>query len=121
MRVEVPHFAIPFHFHNHGDSFKPHVVEQDTIEEIFQSVEVLVRTQLGSRIDEPEYGVEEQAFIHRGPDLDAYLSAIAQWESRASVSAEFNQEQILELIFEVHLQVSGSQTTQDRGERRPYA
>jgi phage baseplate assembly protein W len=121
VQIDVPHFSIPFHFHDHGGGVKPHVVEQDTIDEIFGCVEAVVRTELGTRIDEPEFGVASQEFIHRQPDLDAFITAVSRWEPRASVSAEEDRSAIEDFVMEVHLQVSGSQTTQDRGERTPYA
>lgn len=75
--LKTPKFKFPFL------SFE--VLEQDSAAEISQSVEVLLRTPVGSEIDEPEYGVVDLAFRESNPDIEDgdITEAIAEWEPRA--------------------------------------
>lgn len=49
--------------------------------ELAQSVAVLLRTERGSRVEVPRYGVSDPTF--RGVDVAEVRAAIAQWEPRA--------------------------------------
>ncbi len=58
-------------------------VAEDSVEEIAQSVAVILRTEPGDRLTEPELGLADPAFADLPPQ--ALLSAIERWEPRASV------------------------------------
>lgn len=59
------------------------VLEQDTLEEVAQSVQVLLTTTEGTRIEVPEYGVRDMVFAD-SIDLEAISTAVDEWEPRAS-------------------------------------
>ena len=80
---QVPHLRIPFEI----VGGMPATIEQDTPEEIEQSVRVLLKTERGERIEVPEYGVPEWAF-EAGEDLGEVMAAIARWEPRAAAQIE---------------------------------
>ncbi|MCA1781991.1 MAG: hypothetical protein ABR616_05775 [Dermatophilaceae bacterium] len=74
----VPHFELPLRLRGSG-SFA--VLEQDFPEEIVQAVEVLLRTEVGTRVEVPEYGAESMLFrtvINR----DLIAQQIEEWEPR---------------------------------------
>lgn len=59
--------------------------EQDTLEEVTQSVQILLSTETGERYrDAPDYGVDE--LLTGGPvNVSQAQSAVAQFEPRAAV------------------------------------
>jgi phage baseplate assembly protein W len=74
----VPHLAFPLIV---GPSGVFDVLQQDTLEEVIQSVTVLLGTNLGDRVMVPSYGVADPTFSQ--PNPDAIAQAIARWEPRA--------------------------------------
>jgi phage baseplate assembly protein W len=83
---DVPHFAHPF-------SVAGGLVaetEQDSVEEIEDCVEACLRTPVGTRIDEPDYGVPDETFIQLSPNpsVEVYLNAVEEAEPRASLIGE---------------------------------
>lgn len=96
MAVSTPHFRVPFAAS--GTSFA--VVEQDSAAEIDQCVLAALRTPVGSRIEEPEYGTPDETFEQLGPALSAesYLNAIADWEPRAREVGEARLEELTKQV-----------------------
>jgi phage baseplate assembly protein W len=89
----VPKLKVPFNI----SSTKADVVEQDSADEVFQCVGALIRTDLGSRIDEPEYGIQDQTFKEQ---LDDLFGAIEEWEPRAmAVLAEDELDGFIRSVF----------------------
>jgi phage baseplate assembly protein W len=84
--IIVPKLAFPFRLSASGK--RALCVEQDSVEEIVACVEVLLRTELGSRVEAPTYGISDQAFRQGGASLNEIRNAIAMWESRADVTLE---------------------------------
>lgn len=84
MSVGVPRLRFPLRFTNG----RTELVEQDSIEEIAQCVEIILRTPRGQRLDLPDFGIPDQAFRENGADLVALRSAIEQYEPRAAVVLE---------------------------------
>lgn len=82
----IPHLAVPFRIL--GD--RAVTVDQDTIAEIRQNVEVLVSTFQGERPVVPEYGISDPTFsLEPGDDeLEDIIGAIRRWEPRAEVTGE---------------------------------
>lgn len=79
----IPHLAFPFTIAGPTAN----VVEQDTLDDIAQSVQIILTTLRGSRIELPNYGVEDLTFSAPLAFEDA-MSAILEWEPRASVVFE---------------------------------
>lgn len=75
--VTIPKLAVPLSL----DGTSLRVVEQDSLEEIVQCVEALLRTPVGSYELEPELGIPDQAF--KTQDLTSIERAIDTYESRA--------------------------------------
>lgn len=80
--ADVPHLAWPFRFANR----KLVQVEQDSIEDLRQSVHAYLATPRGARPLNPDFGVEDPTF---GPGLDAAQLAAdieASEDGRAAVT-----------------------------------
>lgn len=105
---DTPQFDIPFRL----DSFtgQPAELEQDEIEEVTDSVETLLRTQLGSLEENPDYGVFDPTFEEGEPDMEDIQSAIGQWEDRADDLIEQKPDYLDHLIQNVYMTVSGRTT-----------
>lgn len=96
--MTIPHFAFPFTIGQHGSAV---VLEQDDPAEIEQNVKVLVQTEIGERLEVPEFGIPDPTF-RVGIDLDALVGAAAEWDSRALVFAEAD---LLEMVQNVRIHV----------------
>lgn len=82
--ADIPHFAHPLRIV--GGSAQ--TIEQDSDEDLLLCVSTLLRTEIGSRDELPEYGIEDLAFM---PDVTGDITdAIREWEPR--VEANTDQE-----------------------------
>jgi phage baseplate assembly protein W len=91
--AEVPQFAVPFRVED-GDVVE---VEQDSIEEIEQCVEAILRTIVGSRLlDAPDFGIPDESFVQQTPSPSAavYIAAIEEQEPRARVLGQARLEEL---------------------------
>lgn len=98
---DSPHFRFPFKFTAAGPA---DVMEQDSSEDIAQCVEIILRFPLGMRIDIPEFGISDQTFREKGPDLNELRTAIARWEPRADIVMD---QTLDELIGRAHIKLRG--------------
>lgn len=96
MPVETPHFAVPFRI----SAEAAEEVEQDTEREIELCVEAVLRTPVGTRIEQPGFGRPDETFAQQHPPIsaDLYLAALAEWEPRARVPADATLEDTLKRI-----------------------
>jgi phage baseplate assembly protein W len=84
--IRVPHFSVPFRFHTVSGKVQASVREQDTVEEIGDCVEAIVRCPTGHRIDSPEFGLDDLTFTGGPFDLEIIKGDIIRWEPRAKMS-----------------------------------
>lgn len=80
MAVDIPHFRLPVQVHDGRFA----VVEQDSLDEIGQCAETVLRYPLGHRLDLPDFGLSDQAFGMGGADMVEIGEAIETWEPRAT-------------------------------------
>lgn len=85
--IDVPKIRMPFRVVGPGIE----LTEQDTIDEIGQCVYTVLATEVGSRVEEPEFGITEQAHRKLGADKDEIAEAVEEWEPRATVN-EIDEE-----------------------------
>jgi phage baseplate assembly protein W len=78
--VDIPQYSLPLRIV--GGQFA--VVEQGTIDEVRDQVEVLIRTPRGSRLDLPDFGIDDPTFRSE-PDLDEIRDAIETYAEGAVV------------------------------------
>lgn len=98
-------FAMPFRFAG-GRAVK---VPRDSREDVDGCLEALLRTELDSRLELPEYGVPDQAFRTNGPDAVPIREAIDRWEPRAKVRVKADPSDLARMIGRV--QVNSEQPT----------
>lgn len=77
----VPHFDYPFRVVGGG----VRTVEQDTVQDVAVCVYAILATELGSRQEEPDFGLIDQAFRQGGVSIDELREAVSDWEPRADL------------------------------------
>jgi phage baseplate assembly protein W len=84
------------------------VVEQDSVEEITACVYALIATERGSRLEEPDYGVEDASFDQFPLEeaIDEWLVQIGVWEPRAKVRTT---QELEDLVARVTVEVGAAQ------------
>lgn len=98
--MPAPQLAHPFRV----ESGRVATVDQDSLEEIRACVLASLRTRLGSRMDEPDYGVPSQVFKRhpRHPVPDVFLRAVERDEPRAALLGTAEVEDlILRVVIEL--------------------
>lgn len=105
MPLETPQFDLPFRLDPLGAG--PLEVEQDSGEEIGDSVEVLLRTPLGWYDDLPDYGVDLPLFEEGvPPDMGEIQTAITAWEERADALIDAQPDLLDAFVARVTVKVS---------------
>lgn len=96
-KVDTPHLKWPLRFE--GDHMA--VVEQDSIEEIEQCVEAIVRYPLGFRDELPEFGLSDQTFLQGGVNVEVVRAVIERWEPRVdlTISSDFDLDTFESLVL----------------------
>lgn len=98
----VSHLAVPFRFVN-GQAV---TVEQDSEDDIAQSVLVLVTTPRGSRVEVPDYGVPSVLFKQSNvPVANDILGAVGRWEPRARVDVTSRIDSLDDLVRNISVRV----------------
>lgn len=94
--ADASHFAWPFSVVD-GDIA---TVEQDSLEQIEQCVEVILRTPVGSRIDAPGFGRPDELFEQLGPEpsAEAFVAAVERDEPRIRLLGEASIAQMVKRI-----------------------
>lgn len=103
-QVTTPHFAWPFQL---GADRAFAVVEQDTSDDVTQNVLILVSTQVGSREELPEYGITDPTFS-AVVDSEEIISAVTEWEERATVDIQQSLDSANEMIKNVTINIGDS-------------
>lgn len=93
----VPKLKVPFEI----EGSRAAVVEQDSTDEIRQCVAAILRTPLGSRLDEPEFGMPELTFREGLANRSDIEIALASWEPRAQYI--LREEDIDDITQEIDL------------------
>lgn len=73
--ADTPHFTFPFEFGVYN--------EQDSIEDVTACVAAILSCPVGFRVEEPTFGISDQAFRQNGADLSELRGAVTRWEPRA--------------------------------------
>lgn len=103
--VDIPHLKVPFSLSAAGAA----VVEQDSDNEIIQCVEAICRTPRGTRLDSPDFGIDEVVLRETGPDRDKLQRTILYWEPRARVAIDIQSPDSLSGLYQiVEVNVGGS-------------
>lgn len=98
----VPQFALPFRVAN-GAVVE---VEQGSLEDIEQNVEAVLRTIIGTHIDDLSFGIPDESFTQQTPNTSAevYIAAIEECEPRARQLGTARLEELLGKTVEIESQ-----------------
>ena len=93
----IPKLKVPLQMGENGGLA---VVEQDSSEEVAACVYALIATERGSRLEDPDYGVEDASFDQFPPDdaIDEWLTQIARYEPRARVRTVAELEDLVATV-----------------------
>lgn len=104
MHSKVPHFDIPFHFRLFPDGMAAATNEQDTLDDMGSTIQVILRTPLGFRPEKPEFGVHDQTFVQR-VNSQQYLDAVSKWETRVDAELGDVPGAVQDLVQTAELQI----------------
>lgn len=90
----IPQFSLPFRLE--GPDFA--VSEQDTLDEITDCVQAIIRYPVGYRIELPEFGTPDQTFHVAGPSTAEIQAALQRWEPRATTLTTAELEEALATV-----------------------
>lgn len=109
----APHFDIPFRLNGGpgtlvGTVYKSSaaVVEQDTFEDISNCVEVIVRTPIGFREDNLEFGFPHFALLPQPLLSNVYSDLIMQQEPRAEIAMAEKRNEFDTYVDRILVEVS---------------
>lgn len=96
------HFDLPFRL------IGGHAVEteQDSLEDVSNCVEAIVRTAIGQRIELTDFGIADQAFKTQPLPLGEIVNRVIKYEPRASTFLGQHPDELDSLIADVLLRVS---------------
>jgi phage baseplate assembly protein W len=99
--VQIPHFAFPFRFGERGAAV---VIEQDSYEEIEQCVKVLMLTEIGERLEVPDFGILDVTF-RNGADTSSIEAAAKEWDERVETDISEEPDRLNGMIRHLLVQV----------------
>lgn len=100
---DTPKIALPFR--RTPDGKRIEVNEQGDFEDVASQVQITVMTRRGSRIENPDFGIPEQAFREGGADLDAVAAALDQWVPDADAVLSRDPEILADIVDEVNVKL----------------
>lgn len=103
--ITIPHFNLPFRFVNNSGV---DVVEQDTLDDIANCVEVILRTPYGYRTQDntPEFGTLDPVFELTPVDIETVKSTIIDQEPRATILITEDLDRTDSMIENIRVEVS---------------
>lgn len=104
--IDTPQLAYPFEITSSGAVRE---VEQDTLDEIAMSIEIILRYPLGYRDELPDFGIPELAFRESTEDISSMLADyVSRWETRAAAFVEEQPQQWDQMVREFLIRLQGS-------------
>lgn len=95
MPTTIPKLSIPLRF----TGGRLAVVEQGSDDEIAACVYAVIATPRGSRLEEPDFGVEDAEFDELPLDTDEWVEQVGIWEPRAEVSTSEEIEEMVDNVI----------------------
>lgn len=101
--AETPKLKLPFRVANNAIA----VVEQDSIDELAQCAYAVLATEVGDRIEEPEFGIPSQAHRKNGADHLEIREALEEWEPRITHDDSTGEDEWDNVKQKVRVIISG--------------
>lgn len=96
-----PHFSYPFRFDNRGAA----EVEQGSDAEIVAAVQVIIRTPVGWRSEDPAFGAPDMLFDQGGKLLPSWRADIEEFEPRIVALASISVDDLDAAVSHVALRL----------------
>lgn len=106
--ADVPHFDLPFRFV--GSSFA--TSEQDSIDDVANCVETILRTRIGFRTWVPEFGSPEYVFKRSPLGTEDIMAIVSAQEPRAELLVQESIDSYDQLIDRLHIEVTAKESVQ---------
>lgn len=104
--VTVPHFSLPFRFVNQGAGYPTVAVsEQDSSDEIKSCVEAILRYEIGSRPEKPDFGITDPTFSSPQINTGQMYAQVDRSEPRVALSINSDINELDNLIYEVRVNI----------------
>ena len=101
--TDVPHFDLPFRLDGLGHAM---VVEQDSIDDVSNCVEAVIRTIIGDRVELPGFGIDNPVFTNQPISASGIMAAVLDQEPRAHLLLTQAPDKFDYLIAKVLVEVS---------------
>jgi len=102
--VQVPHLRFPLQLVSHATTVQLAVVEQDTDEELWSNIEVILNFNKGMRPEKPEFGISDPTFDHPTVDEDLLHNELREQEPRINLVTEAAINTVNELVQSITIQ-----------------
>jgi phage baseplate assembly protein W len=106
--IRTPHFAYPFKLNPRHHAYE---VEQGSIDDIESCLQAILLTEVGQRIELPEFGIESPLFQLQPIDTDGIYSALTAQEPRATTVIAQQPDPLDYLTDLVNITVTSNQPT----------
>lgn len=106
MEIIIPHFDLPFRFQRQGASGQVAMVEQDSMSDIANCVEMIAKTPLNWRDEAPGFGLPDLTFMKLPIRPETVEQSIAEQEPRIGILVReepgLMDELVDKIIVELH-------------------
>jgi phage baseplate assembly protein W len=96
-----PHFDLPFRLS--GSTFV--TVEQDSLRDVQNCVEAIVRTHVGERQSLPDFGTDDPTFRRQPLSKEIIEQHVIEWEPRAVALMEEEPDEFDRLVDRVRISI----------------
>jgi phage baseplate assembly protein W len=104
--IDTPQISYPFEILSDGSVRE---VEQDELDEIAMSVEIILRYPLNFREELPEFGMPDLTFAESTEQLSDIIQAhVARWEDRVRILVEEDPGHWNEMVRSFKLRMEGT-------------
>ena len=103
---DIPHFDFPFRFETHQGGLTASEVEQDSIEDISNCINVICLTPLGWFAESPNFGLPDLTFNQQPLNVSELSGVIVEQEPRAVLIIEEAPDRYDELVARIKVQVA---------------
>lgn len=104
--VTVPHFSLPFRFVLQGSPTPTvAVTEQDSPDEIKDCVEAILRYEIGSRPEKPDFGITDPTFSSPGVNTNRIHAEVDRSEPRVALKVTDHIDDLDSLIHTVRVNI----------------
>jgi hypothetical protein len=106
LTIPIPHFDLPFRFGTKGENAA--VVLQDTVEDVRNCVEAVIRTQSQTREFVPTFGIEDPTFQIQPVDTNTIEQSVTTNEPRSHMVFTSVADEVDNMINHITAEVKNS-------------